>query len=164
MSTLSPNARKTLFALKEAMRSLEKDILSTATIRHSTKVIQTCLAYIKAHPLWFKKALKREFNWVLLQLWDEAYRSDMYDNHIVLEAVIEICGNLVDGAKTRVLLACVRNASNAKSVNSLRAVETRFAELYVKCNYLSVYCMNIRDVFIRACHNATGRLMELPTR
>jgi hypothetical protein len=65
-------------------------------------------------------------------------------------------------ARVKLLLEYNCSASNAKDMSSLEAVKTQFYELYPKCNYLSVFCMNIRDMFMRTCQNAAIRL-KCPT-
>jgi hypothetical protein len=68
-----------------------------------------------------------------------------------------------ENARIQLLSESIRHASDAKDMSSLEVVKTQFNELFVKCNYTSVLCMNIRDMFIRTCQNATKRLTECPT-
>lgn len=63
-------------------------------------------------------------------------------------------------ARVQLLLEYNCHAWDAKNMSSLEAVKTQFYELYLKCNYMSVICMNIRDMFIRTCQNATKRLTD----
>jgi len=68
-----------------------------------------------------------------------------------------------ENAHMQLLLEYNCRVSDAKDVSSLEAVKTQFYELYLKCNFRSVFCTNIRDMFIRTCQNATDRLTECPT-
>jgi hypothetical protein len=47
------------------------------------------------------------------------------------------------------------------NMSSLRAVETRFTMLYVKCKYVSVFCTNIRDIFVHT--RVTNTMIALKT-
>jgi hypothetical protein len=63
-------------------------------------------------------------------------------------------------ARVQLLLEYNCHAWDAKNMSSLEAVKTQFYELYLKCNYQSVICMNIRDMFMRTCQNTTIRLTD----
>ncbi len=47
------------------------------------------------------------------------------------------------------------------NMSSIRAAGPRFTMLYVKCNYMSVFCMNICDIFVHAC--VTNTMIALKT-